>query len=990
MNISITKYFLVLLLIASSSDGFHINPVFPLKSRAPTTATRISRTKKCQTSFGSRRSCLRMGLLEDWVARTDESSLKKSNEIYLKELQVRVERINALEPSIENLSDEELAAKTVEFRQKLASGDGTSLDDILEEAFACVREAAWRVLEQRHYDVQMLGGMVLNDGRLAEMVTGEGKTLVATLPSYLNALNNQTSFVVTVNDYLARRDAEKMGQIHKFLGLSVGLIQGGMKEEERKKNYQCDIVYVTNSELGFDYLRDHLSYTTEGTVLPEGGLDGFCVVDEADSVLIDEARTPLIISRQVPAPEYKYKLAKQIADNLKPNIHYTVDLKNKNININQKGYRDTEKALGIESLFIASSKNDSAWAPFVSNAVKAKELFQKDIEYTVLTDPETGSKQGIGIIDSFTGRVLDGRRWSDGLHQSIEAKEGITVSQQSQVIASVTYQSLFRQFSRLSGMTGTALSDAAEFDVIYGLVVTPVPTALPVARRDYPDVVYKSRRAANDALVKEVESAVADGRPCLVGTTSVAMSEVIVKELNSHGIEAELLNASPKNALRESDIIAQAGRAGKVTVATNMAGRGTDILLGGCPNTMARIKARSFLTSKGILMSPDDQLIDSPDESYYPCSVTEDANYLLSEASSSILKYYGKKLSFLELDALLTVATDTTESEEDPEHVIKLRDAIENVKESYKEILSKEKDAVKRVGGLYVIGTNRHESSRIDNQLRGRAGRQGDPGTSRFLLSFEDDMFVIFGADKLKNILNAFRVSDDMPIEAEQVTKALDQVQRTVEEKYREVRTELLKFSEVLNNQRMVIYSRRRSILFGSHDQTLDRLKRYNKETVADIVNGMLNTDEKAGRILDPSKVLEKFKQFFPSAAIYVTMEDLAGLEVDGVKNLLTATVDETLKLKQKEIDANSLNKLSKTANFVMLLTMDNAWADHLQNMEYIKEGVILRKYQGLDPVAEYQNDALELFEGLQDSMRRDAVYSFWQNIASTRQPQRA
>lgn len=416
----ILKASLLLLAVAYRSNGFL--PVFRTSfggtSITPSTSIFIKRNQCVAPKFlgeTASSSCLRMGFLEDWISATDESTMKKRNEKYLKDLQVRVERINAMESSVEELSDEELAAKTVEFRQRLAKKEA-ALDDLLEEAFAVVREAAWRVLEQRHYDVQLIGGMVLNDGRLAEMATGEGKTLVATLPCYLNALlPNKTSFVVTVNDYLARRDAEKMGQIHKFLGLSVGLIQGGMKEEERKKNYQCDIVYVTNSELGFDYLRDHLSFTIQGTVLGEGGqLDGFCVVDEADSVLIDEARTPLIISRQVPAPENKYRLAKQIADNLRPDVHYTVDLKNKNVIINQKGYRDTEKALGIESLFMASSKGDTAWAPFVSNAVKAKELFNKDVEYTILLDPETGAKRGIGIIDSFTGRVLEGRRWSDG------------------------------------------------------------------------------------------------------------------------------------------------------------------------------------------------------------------------------------------------------------------------------------------------------------------------------------------------------------------------------------------------------------------------------------------------------------------------------------------------------------------------------------------------------------------------------------------------
>jgi preprotein translocase subunit SecA len=561
------------------------------------------------------------------------------------------------------------------------------------------------------------------------------------------------------------------------------------------------------------------------------------------------------------------------------------------------------------------------------------------------------------------------------------------------VIASVTYQSLFRQFSRLSGMTGTAMSDAAEFEVIYGLQVTPIPTALPVARRDYPDLVYKTRKAANDALIREVEAAIGkacDGRPCLIGTTSVAMSEALVKELNAHGIDAELLNASPKNALRESEIIAQAGRAGKVTVATNMAGRGTDILLGGCPNTMAKIKARSYLISKGILISPDDELVQSPDENYYPCEISEELTAMLSQAYSTVSRHYGKKISFLELDTLLTVATDTTESDEDPEHVIKLREAIEAIREAYKTILQMEKEVVKNLGGLYVIGTNRHESSRIDNQLRGRAGRQGDPGTSRFFLSFEDDMLVIFGADKFKGILNLFRVSEDMPIEAEQVTKTIDQVQRAVEDKYREVRSELLKFSEVLNNQRMVIYNRRQSILFGTPEQTLERFKKYIKETIAEIVTAQVAKEGNKNQQINLAKVLEKYGQFFPLAAPYVSMENLTGLDEEGIRNILCAAVDETFELKQKEVDATSPSKFAKTANYIMLLTMDNAWTDHLQDMEYIKEGVILRKYQGLDPVAEYRNDALSLFERMQGTMRRNAVYSFWQNMASTisKQPQ--
>ena len=603
-----------------------------------------------------------------------------------------------------------------------------------------------RVLEQRHYDVQLLGGLILHDGRLAEMATGEGKTLVATLPCYANALTGKSAFVITTNDYLARRDMEKMGQIHRFLGLSVGLIQSSMTEPERRKAYACDVVYVTNSELGFDYLRDNLALSQEQTVLPtaekSGQFEGFCVVDEADSVLIDEARTPLIISKQVPAPAQKYQIANKLAGALKSGLHYDVDEKNKNIVLNQKAYQDCEDALSIQSLFEGPADGSGAWAPYVVNAVKAKELFTKDKDYTILE--EDGNQVGIGIIDSFTGRVLDGRRWSDGLHQSIEAKEGIPVSERSQVIAKVTYQSLFRQFSRLSGMTGTAMTDAGELEKIYDLRVSPVPPALPVARRDYPDVCFRTRKAADDALVKEVIAVgggESDGRPCLIGTTSVSQSEQVVAALAEAGIRAELLNASPDNAAREGEIIAQAGRAGVVTVATNMAGRGTDILLGGCPSTMSRIKVRSVLIDQGVLSKDAAKSLPPPPrEDYFPAPLEDDVTLLLKEAASAMKASKGTDLTALELDEILTVATDTTEGEDDEDFIIKLRDATEAVKDIYKPVLEKEKEGVLNSGGLYVMGTARHESRRIDGQLRGRAGRQGDPGTSRFFLSFQDDM----------------------------------------------------------------------------------------------------------------------------------------------------------------------------------------------------------------------------------------------------------
>jgi preprotein translocase subunit SecA len=842
----------------------------------------------------------------------------------------------------------------------------------------------------RHYDVQLIGGLVLHDGRLAEMATGEGKTLVATLPTYLNALTGKSSFVITVNDYLARRDMEKMGQVHRFLGLTVGLIQSGMSENQRRNAYACDIVYVTNSELGFDYLRDHLSLSPRQTVLPGGAgeFDGFCVVDEADSVLIDEARTPLIISKQVPAPANKYITAKTLAAALKPNVHYAVDIKNKNAVLNDIGYRDAERALGVDSLFTIQSDGE-AWAPFISNAVKAKELFKRDVEYSVATD-SLGKATSVGIIDAFTGRVLDGRRWSDGLHQSIEAMEGIEVSQQSKVIAKVTYQALFRQFTRLSGMTGTAMADAAELEATYGLKVTRIPTALPVARRDYPDVSFKSRQAADKALIKEllnVGGGQPGGRPCLVGTTSVAQSEQLGDALTKQGIKVELLNASPKNAPRESEIVAQAGRAGVVTVATNMAGRGTDILLGGCPTTMSRIKTRSVLLESNVLSDVEAATLPpSPGSEYFPCDLTDETMSMLIKAASSVKSVMGTELTAIELDELLTLAFDTTGADEDPEHIVALRDAADAVKATYKPVLDEEKDTVKRLGGLYVMGTNRHESSRIDQQLRGRSGRQGDPGSSRFFLSFEDDMFVVFGGDSLRKMLDMFRVSEDMPVESPQVTEALDKVQRAVEEKYRSIREEIFRFDNVLNSQRKVIYSRRRRVLFSDPSESVETLRTYNEQTVAELVSAHTGDDG----VVNTSKLLEKVFQFFPSVRSFISEGDIEGKFSEDVKGVLTVAVDEVLKDNTKLLEVraeeagNPPNALGRSANYITLVTMDNAWSDHLQAMENLKEAVILRSYQGRDPVAEYENDAFSLFKGLEDTMRRNAVYSLWQSLAAT------
>jgi len=537
-------------------------------------------------------------------------------------------------------------------------------------------------------------------------------------------------------------------------------------------------------------------------------------------------------------------------------------------------------------------------------------------------------------------------------------------------------------------MTGTATSDAPELLLTYGLVVTPVPTALPLARRDYPDVAFKTRKAANNALINEVIAVGGgkkNGRPCLIGTTSIAQSELIVDALSAKGIRTELLNASPKNAARESEIIAQAGRAGIVTVATNMAGRGTDILLGGCGATMARIKARSILLSLDVVES--DQAANffppSPPESYFPCELDTEITMTFQEIAAELKREFGGKISGIKLEEVLTVATDTTESDEDPKYIVKLRDCVQQVKETFKSALEDEKAAVKKSGGLYVMGTNRHESRRIDGQLRGRAGRQGDPGSSRFFISFEDDMFVIFGGDGLRNILTSFRVPDDMPVESPQVTSALDKVQGIVEEKYREIREQILNFDDILNDQRRVIYKRRQDILFLSSAGTLKVISDYNKQTVVDIVSAQTQNDKTINR----EKVLEKFGQFFPSVSLLVNISDIQTMGKDDIIAFLSAALEEMFQNKIEDLDRKAQQagkpsgSLSRSANYIILVSIDNAWSDHLQRMEDLKEAVILRKYQNRDPVAEYREEALTLFQGLTEKMRFNSIYSLWQSL---------
>ncbi|MCA1994575.1 MAG: preprotein translocase subunit SecA, partial [Coleofasciculus sp. S288] len=706
----------------------------------------------------------------------------------LKRFQPYVADTNVLEEEIQALSDEQLKGKTAEFRQRLekATTDREReelLDELLPEAFAVVREAGRRVLGMRHFDVQLLGGIVLHKGQIAEMKTGEGKTLVSTLPAYLNGLTGRGVHIVTVNDYLARRDAEWMGQVHRFLGLSVGLIQSGMSPAERQRNYACDITYATNSELGFDYLRDNMATSIEDVVQRPFN---YCIIDEVDSVLVDEARTPLIISGQVERPTQKYLKAAEIARSLNNEEHYEVDEKARNVIMTDEGFAEAEKLLEVEDLY---DPNDP-WAHYIFNAIKAKELFIADVNYIVRNGE-------VVIVDEFTGRVLAGRRWSDGLHQAIEAKEGVEIQNETQTLATITYQNFFLLYPKLAGMTGTAKTEEAEFEKIYNLEVTIIPTNRTSKRKDLSDVVYKTETAKWRAVAEECAQMHEIGRPVLVGTTSVEKSELLASLLAERGVPHNLLNARPENVERESEIVAQAGRKGAVTIATNMAGRGTDIILGGNADYMARLKVREYLMPKIVQPEEEDAFAvqgvpgaggrshgkgfapgkkaktwkASPQ--IFPTDLSRETEQMLKDTVNFAVQQYGER-SLPELEAEEKIAIASENAPVDDPVVERLREVYKAVRKTYETFTSREHEEVVQLGGLHVIGTERHESRRIDNQLRGRAGRQGDPGSTKFFLSLEDNLLRIFGGDRVAGLMSAFRVEEDMPIESGMLTRSLE------------------------------------------------------------------------------------------------------------------------------------------------------------------------------------------------------------------------
>jgi preprotein translocase subunit SecA len=819
-----------------------------------------------------------MSKIIDRIMRAGEGKI-------LRELSKVVDQVNAFEPAISALSDEALRAKTDEFKSRFAAG--TTLDDLLPEAFAVVREAAKRTLGQRHYDVQIMGGAALHRGNIAEMRTGEGKTLVATLPSYLNALAGRGVHVVTVNDYLAERDSEWMGRIHRFLGLTVGVIVNSMTPAERRIAYNSDITYGTNNEFGFDYLRDNMAWTLDDCVQRD---HFFAVVDEVDSILIDEARTPLIISGPADKATKWYVEFANIADKLQRNSHYEVDEKKKTIGILEDGVTKVEELLKIENLYEAAN---TTLIGYLNNSVRAKELFKRDKDYVVMNGE-------LLIVDEHTGRMLAGRRYSEGLHQALEAKERIEIKDENQTLATITLQNYFRLYETISGMTGTAMTEASEFQQIYKLGVVPIPTNRPMQRIDQADLVYKTELGKFMAVTQDIVERHRKGQPVLVGTVSVEKSEELSALLKKSGVPHEVLNA--KHHEREASIIARAGVSGAVTVATNMAGRGTDIMLGGNPEFMADFE----LQRRGL--SP----VDNP----------------------------------VEYEAAW------------PDEIAKQKAAV-----------AKDHEAVVGLGGLYVLGTERHESRRIDNQLRGRSGRQGDPGESRFYLSLQDELMRRFNSGLVERFLSAAGLPDNEPIESKMVSNAIRSAQTQVEAQNFEIRKNVLKYDDVMNRQREVIYGERRLVLEG--EDISNQVQTFLADTLVAYVNA--ETAEGYGEDWDLDRLWQALKLVYP---IGFTADELiakigsrAALDVDYLADQILEDATAAYEKRQVELGEGVMRELERK---VLLSVLDRKWREHLYEMDYLQEGIGLRAMAQRDPLVEYQREGYELFSAMMDGIKEE------------------
>ena len=846
-----------------------------------------------------------MGLFDKIFGTYSDRELKRVRPI--------ADKVIALEDDMAKLSDAELRGKTEEFKTRVAGGE--SLDDLLPEAFAVMREASWRVLGMKHFYVQIIGGIILHQGRIAEMKTGEGKTLVSTLPAYLNALSGKGVHIVTVNDYLAKRDSEWMGKVYRFLGLEVGLIIHDLDQEERKKAYAADVTYGTNNELGFDYLRDNM-VTYKEQMVQRG--HNYAIVDEVDSILIDEARTPLIISGMGGAANNLYRDADAFVKRLKKLVvteqddkelvgddvdaDYIVDEKAKTATLTPRGVAKAEQAFGVQNL---ADPDNMKLQHHLNQALHANGVMHRDRQYVV--------KDGqVLIVDEFTGRIMPGRRYSDGLHQAIEAKEGVDVENESRTLATITFQNFFRMYTKLSGMTGTALTEENEFQEIYRLDVVAVPTNKPVIRKDLDDSVYKTERGKYMAVIRQIKECHEKGQPVLVGTVNIDKSEILSALLKREGIKHEVLNA--KFHAKEAEIVAQAGKKGAVTIATNMAGRGTDIILGGNAEYMAR-------------------------------------HELVKEGLS---------------DELIAEATGFAET--DNEEIIKARRKYNEYYEKFKNELKSEHQEVIDVGGLFIIGTERHESRRIDNQLRGRAGRQGDPGASKFFLSLEDDLMRIFGSERVKKMVNALNLPEDEPIESKMLTGAIENAQKNLESRHFDSRKHVLQYDEVMNEQRKIIYRQRQMVIDGEDiSATIKNMMESAIDTALDNYVGISEIPEEWNL-----HALAEFADTILQARgeFTLTREELETATREELKEKLM-TIAEARYKEQEELFGSAMREIERV---MMLRVVDTLWMDHLDEMEHVKQEIGLQAYAQHDPVVEYRNVGSQLYEGMLEAIKRDTV----------------
>ena len=836
---------------------------------------------------------------------------KSRSEREVKKLMPTVQKIEALEDSYKNLTDEELTAKTLEFKARLAGGE--TLDDILPEAFAAVREASDRVIGLRHYRVQLIGGIVLHQGRIAEMKTGEGKTLVATLPAYLHALTGDGVHIVTVNDYLARRDSEWMGKVYRFLGLKVGLIVHGLSSDERREAYAADITYGTNNELGFDYLRDNMAiYKRE--MVQRG--HNFVIVDEVDSILIDEARTPLIISGKGDESTALYQIADNFASSLKKLViastdekeeessdidaDYIVDEKARSATLTSRGVKKAEAFFNVDNL---SDMENTTLSHHINQAIKARGVMKRDVDYVV--------KDGqVIIVDEFTGRLMFGRRYSEGLHQAIEAKEGVTVANESKTLATITFQNYFRLYNRLSGMTGTALTEETEFQQIYRLDIVDIPTNKPIARIDDPDVVYKTEAGKLRAIIKQIKECHEQGQPVLVGTVSIEKNEKLSKLLTKERIPHNVLNA--KQHEREAEIIAQAGKLGAVTIATNMAGRGTDIMLGGNAEYLAKTDMRKAGISEEII----------------------------SEATG-----YG---------------------ETDNEEILSARKMFRELEEKYKAVISGEAELVRKAGGLFIIGTERHESRRIDNQLRGRAGRQGDPGHTRFYLAMTDDIMRLFGSERMQSMMDTLGIDEDTPIDQKILSNAIETAQKRVESRNFQIRKSVLEYDDVMNRQREIIYDQRRKVLDG------ENLEGYVHNMISGYIQHNIHTVLGENRHFENDVQLsEAVRPFVPLFLPSGSTGIAPNISGDDLKAAMEEKAFQVYAEKEKTLGSELMRELERV---VLLRVVDEYWMDHIDAMQELRKGITLRAYAQTDPVVAYKREGFEMFDEMIAAIRDETV----------------